>query len=107
MIAPQILALSAVLSLGWGVCLIAAVLDYRDVRTGKNEYRRRRQDVVAAFTRVIILACLWLLTSAYVVRTALVLAGFGTDVVGITLFFTLVGSNVLGCLWTLLSLRHD
>lgn len=107
MIAPQILAISAFLSLTWGGYLAFTVVDYLATRHRQHTATRRRGDVVAAFRRMVVAFCLWMICFAYVFRTVIVLAGFGDAAAGQISFFALLGTNVVGSIFALVSLRYD
>lgn len=104
MIAPQILILVSFLSLTWGLYLAAAVADYVRLRRGKD---RRRGEGVRALRRVIVAFCLFMLPFSFFLRTGVVLAGFGDAVGGQIVFFSFAGTNVLGSILCLASLRYD
>lgn len=107
MIAPHILVISIFLSITWGGYLLYTVQDYLRVRGRRSADPRRRGDVVTAFRRMVVAFCLWLICAAYVFRTACVLVGLGDAVAGQVVFFSLIGSNVAGSLFALISLRYD
>lgn len=107
MIAPHIALISAFLSVTWGAYFIYTIKDYLVIRTKNGEGRRRGGDAVAALRRTIVAFCLWSFCFSFLFRTAMVLLGFGEDVVGQVVFFTLVGTNVLGSVFALVSLKYD
>lgn len=104
MIAPHVLAISLILSLAWGTHLIDAVHDYIAVRAPTN---RRRSEVIKEFRQVIAATCLFSFGVAYVFRTAIVLAGFGDVVAGQIVFFALIGVNVPGAAFLIISRKFD
>jgi len=104
MIAPQILVVASVLSLTWGIFLVASVRDYR---TLLRRQTRRRSEVIVAFRRVLVTFCLWLICFSYVFRTGVVLAGMGEEAAAQITFFALLGSNVVGSIYAIISLRYD
>ena len=103
-IAPHIFLMSAFLSLVWGVYLVATALDYRAIARSKT---RTRADVVRAMRRLVLAFCIWSVAFAYVFRTTMVLIGFSEDVIGQVVFFALLGTNVVGSLFAIISLRYD
>ena len=116
-IAPHILVLALFLSVTWGIYLIYTVNDYRMVKTRRVvstkqgfeplDGERRRGELVAAFRRMLVALCVWSLPFSFVIRTSMVLAGFGDDLIGQIVFFALVGPNVVGSIFAVVSLRFD
>jgi hypothetical protein len=107
-VTPQVFGLTLFLTLAWGVYLVAAIREYRAVRFGPSRIvLTRQQELVRAFRRVIVDLCVFMLPAAFVLRTGLVLLGFGNDVIGAVLFFALVGPNVVGSIFAVASLRYD
>lgn len=104
MIAPQIFVLSLVLSIAWGTNLLDAIHDYQAVH---RRPLRSRLELAKALRTLVGAICLFSLGFAYVLRTGMVLAGFGELVVGQVLFFALVGVNLPGALFVILSRRYD
>jgi uncharacterized membrane protein len=104
MITPQIFALTAFLTVTWGINMVIAASEYRIARATPD---RRRADVVRALRRCVASICLFMLPFSFMIRTALVLAGFGNDVIGMVVFFALAGTNVVGSLFVMISLRYD
>jgi len=102
-ITPQILFISTFLSLTWGIFLVASVMDYR----GTLVQQHSRRDVVIGFRRMLVAFCIWLICFAYVFRTICVLAGVGEGVAGQITFFALLGTNVVGSLFAVISLKYD
>jgi hypothetical protein len=116
-IAPHIFALAVFLSVTWGIYLVYTVLDYRRVLREVTTQRpvppdfssapRRRGEILAALRRMIVAWCQWLFVFSFVFRTAMVLLGLDNQTVGLVIFFALAGSNVLGSLYVVISLRYD
>lgn len=104
MITPQTLVLTIFLTVAWGAYFFAAVRDYRVRSVAKD---RRRGEAVRALRRVVVSFCLLMLPLSVAFRSTLVLAGFGNDVAGGVVFFSLAGTNVVGSLFCLFSLRYD
>ena len=104
MIAPHILVLSSFLSIMWGIYLANTVADYVRIRTVEG---RRRGDTVTALTRVVVAICVFSLPFSFVFRTACVLLGMGDDTAAQITFFALVGPNVVGSIFAVVSLRFD
>lgn len=104
-IAPHILALAVFLSVMWGLYLAYTIYDYRQAKTRPVE--RRKGDVVAALRRMLVAFCVFSLPFSLVVRTALVLAGFGNDLIGQIVFFSLVGPNVVGSIFAVVTTIED
>lgn len=98
-IAPHILGLALFLSVMWGIFFIHTVQDYRRADG--------RKETVIAFRRMIVAVCVWLLPVSFVFRTACVLLGVGDDVVGQIAFFAMVGPNVVGSIFAVVSLKYD
>lgn len=103
-IAWHIFAISSFLSVTWGVYLIGMICEYRNIKRGTD---RRRGNIVVALRKVVVAFCLWTFVFSFVFRTAMVIAGFGEDVAGQIVFFTLVGTNVVGSMFAVISMRYD
>ncbi len=101
-ISPQIFILAAILTLLWGTYFLYTLGEWRRINRAKV-----RADVLAAFRRVVVAWCAFILPCSVLVRTALVLAGVGDAVIGQILFFSLAGSNLVGGLFAVISLRYD
>lgn len=106
-IAPQILVLSLVLSIIWGIVLISAIRDYRRTVVKRRGGDRRGGDLVSALRWFFAVLCVFSINSAYLLRTSLVLAGFGSDTAGQVVFFALLSTDIVGGLFALISLRYD
>ena len=104
MIAPQVFILTAFLTLTWGTYFAAALLDYVRYRASKD---RRRGEGVRALRRVVIAFCVLMLPLSFFFRTGLVLAGLENGIAGQLVFFSLAGTNVLGSIFCIASLRYD
>lgn len=104
MIAPQLLVLTLYLTLAWGFYLGAAVLDYRAHRA---QVDRRRGEGVRALRRVVVAFCLFMLPFSFFLRTGMVLAGVADISAAQIVFFALLGTNVSGSLFCIVSLRYD
>lgn len=98
-IAPHILGLALFLSVMWGIFLAYTINEYRGARG--------RKEIVVGFRRMIVALCVFLLPFSLVFRTTCVLLGLGDDVIGQIAFFALVGPNVVGCIFAVVSLRYD
>lgn len=98
----QILALALFLSLTWGAYLVYTIRDWHTIRAKRNQ-----REIIRAFRRMVVAMCLWLLPFSLLFRTTMVQLGLGADVVGQIVFFSLVGTNVLGSLFAVVSLRYD
>lgn len=96
MIAPHILVLTAWFSIAWGIYLLFTIHDFR-----------RRADRVVSLRQVVVAFCLWSICFSLFFRTGMVLLGFGEVTAGQVTFFTLIGTNVMGSLFVLASLRRD
>lgn len=114
MIAPHILLLSSFLTIMWGIYLIFTIKDYRRVRllrvskeAADNALYRRKGDTVAAFRRMIVAFCVFTLPASFVFRTACVLLGVGDETTAQITFFALVGPNVVGSIFAVVSLAFD
>lgn len=99
--------ISLFLSITWGAGLLYSVHEYRQVLTLRRKGERRGGDVVAAFRRVLVLWCLWLIVASVLFRSAFLALGFGETTSATILYFALIGSNVVGSLFFLVSLRYD
>lgn len=101
MIATHIFILGLFLSVMWGIYFVYTVLDYRASR-GKGY-----KVLVAAFRRLIVALCVFLLPFSLMFRTACVLLGVADEITSQIIFFALVGPNVVGCIFVVVSLRYD
>jgi len=116
-IAPHIFLLAAFLSVTWGIYLVYTIREYRRVLHEVTTQRpvppdfssapRRKGEILAALRKMIVAWCQWLFVFSFVFRTGMVLLGLDDQVVGLVIFFTLAGSNVLGSLYVVISLRYD
>lgn len=97
MIAPAILVLSAIFSAIWAVSLYRAAQDYREARRDKLAPLGR------SMRQLVLVFCAASTALAYLVRTTLVMAGFGADVAGQVLFYALLGTNLVGGLFCAVS----
>ena len=102
MIAPHILAISAFLSVMWGIYLAYTVQDYR-LAKGSHV----RPEIVRAFRRMLVVLCLWSICFAYVFRTLCVIVGLGDAWAGQVAFFAILGLNVPSSIFTVISFRFD
>lgn len=100
----QILAVSLFLSLTWGVYLLGTIREYTIVR---NEKFRRREDIVVALRRFVVALCVWLFVSSYAFRVGSVFFGVQDEVATLIVFFALLGSNVVGSIFAVISLWLD
>ncbi len=100
----QILTISVSLSFLWGVYLAGTIHEYLQVR---NVPFRRRQDVVVALRRFIVALCVWLFVFSYAFRIICIALGVGDEVVAQVIFFALLGSNVVGSIFAIISLWLD
>lgn len=104
MITWHILILSLGLGFAFGWHFIDTVNDWRYVR---NHGTRRKKDLGDAFRAMIAALCLLSFCVAYVLRTATVILGFGDTVAGQVVFFTIIGVNVTGGLFMVVSRKFD
>lgn len=104
MIAPHILLLSLLLGVAFGWHFLDTVSDWRYVRAHGT---RRKKDLGDAFRSMIAALCLLSFCVAYVIRTALVLLGAGDTVAGQVVFFTILGVNIPGGLFMVVSRKFD
>jgi hypothetical protein len=102
--APQILAISLFLSVTWGIYLAGTLSLYWKIHAQRP---RRRQDVVVALRRFIVALCAWLFVFSFVFRTFCVVIGIGDEIAVQIVFFTLLGTNVVGSLFAIVSLWYD
>ena len=105
MIAPQVLAITSFLSIMWGIYLFSTIQEYNTARTARTN--RRRGDTISAFRRMVVAFCLWLICFSYVFRTFMVLIGLGDIVTSQVMFFALLGTNIPGSIFAVISLRLD
>lgn len=101
---PQVLAISAFLSVTWGLYLIGTLISYARIRT---ESRRRRADRVIALRRFTVAFCIWLFCFSFAFRQITLLLGIDEELVVSLVFFSLVGTNVVGSIFALISLKYD
>lgn len=87
MIAPHILAISIVMSLLWGRYLVTKAAGY----TYHHDAR--------SLTEVLVAIVPFAISSAYLVRTATVLLGFGDGLAGQLSFFALLAPTILVGIW--------
>lgn len=104
MITFQTFVIAAALVITWGLYFVYTVIDYAKLSRSPT---RRRGDLVAAFRRMVVALCVWMLPFGVLVRTALVMVGFGNETAAQVLFFALVGTNVPGSIFVVVSLRFD
>lgn len=100
----QILALSLFLSTTWGIYLIGTIREYLIVRGRKF---RRREDLVIALRRFVVALCVWLFVFSYAFRVGSVFFGVQDEVAALIVFFALLGSNVVGSIFAVISLWLD
>jgi hypothetical protein len=101
-IAPHILVISILGSIIWGWHTKNAAIDYRQYRTRADRQAPRLAD---KFRDLICAVCLLSIFMAYVVRTAFVLAGAGEVAAGQIAFFTIMGVNIPGGIFVVVSKR--
>src|SRR5258708_5078978 len=104
MIAINILLISGFLSITWGIYLVSTIREYMALRVQKQVSRR---EIVIAFRRIVTISCLWFICFAYVFRTFLVLIGLGDVLTGQITFYALLGTNISGSIFAIVSLRYD
>lgn len=97
----QILAITGFLSVTWGIYAVYTIKDYLRFR-GQG-----RGTTVTYLRRVIVAFCLWLFVFSFFFRIVSVYFGVSDDVAGQVTFFSLLGSNVLGSLFAVVSLLFD
>ena len=100
----EVFGLCFFLAVTWGIYGLWAIREWRKVQGNKAS---RRGDYIAAFRRLIIALNLWLLPFSFLVRTGEVILGIGDNVIAQVLFFALTGTNVVGSLFAVVSLRYD
>lgn len=115
MIAWHILVLSTFLSLVWGWHLKDTSRDWLEARAARPvaadpalrrvELVHIRRELGDALRNLVAAICLLSISVAYVFRTAVVLAGLGEAFAGQVVFFALVGVNVTGALFVVVSRR--
>lgn len=103
-VTPQIFVLVLYLTVMWGFYFLVAV---REWIRGPQPTRTEPQEKVRAFRRVIVSFCLFMLPGSFLLRTGLVILGVGEAQVGVILFFTLAGTNIVGSTYAVYSLRYD
>jgi hypothetical protein len=103
-ITVQTFLIAAALVVTWGFYFGYTVIDYVKTSRGPN---RRKGDLVASFRKMVVALCVWMLPLGVLTRTALVLAGFGDETAAQVLFFALVGTNIPGSIFVVVSLRFD
>lgn len=102
MIAPQILVLSVFFSVVWGWFAADTINDWRKIRFSGT---RRKGELADAFRTMLCAISLESICAAYVLRTALVVAGLGDAVAGQVVFFTLLGVNIPAAIFVVVSRR--
>ncbi len=102
--APQILFIATVLTVLWGVYLLGTIRLYVQA---KNKHDRRMQDLVIALRRVVVAFCAWLFPFSFVFRTLCVILGVEDVVIGQIIFYSLLGANVTGSIYAIVSLWYD
>lgn len=108
MITGQVLGLTAFLTMMWGIYFVAALREYLLVRSARTVLiLTPRQQAIRAFRRVVVDFCVFALPLSVAIRTAGIVLGIGTDVVGGVVFFMLVTPNVIGSIFCVASLRYD
>lgn len=100
----QILLITGFLSVTWGIYLLGTIHEYRKTRGLRY---RRRQDLVVALRRFIVALCVWLFVFSFCFRIISVYLGMDDDLAAQIVFFSLLGSNVVGSLFAVISLRYD
>lgn len=103
-IAPHILVLSIVFSIGWGWYLVDEINSWLMIRISPT---RTKAQVGEAFRSLIAAICLESVCLAYVVRTGFVLAGAGDEAAGQLVFFILLGINMPGFIFAVASRKLD
>ena len=99
----QTFLLATTLALLWGIYFFFTVREWFQVR----QRVRARGDMISAFRRMLVAWCVFILPFSVTVRTALVIMGFGDAIIGQIIFFTLAGSNLIGAIFAVVSLRLD
>lgn len=103
-IQKQILMISLFLSTTWGIYLFGTIREYLIIRESPM---RRRQDVVVALRRFVIALCIWLFVFSYAFRVVSIGLGVEESTVSVITFFALLGSNVVGSIFSIVSLWLD
>ena len=100
----QILIITTFLSITWGIYLAGSIREYMRMRATAV---RRRTDMIVALRRVIVALCLWLFVFSFCFRIICVIVGVDDDVAAQIVFFSLLGSNVAGSIFAVVSLWYD
>lgn len=101
----QILLLAGVLTALWGVYFVWTVTEWAGVMAVRKA--KTRGEVVVSFRRMVTAWCLFVLPASVVVRLVLVEMGYGDAIIGQVAFFALAGSNLVGAVFAVVSLRLD
>ena len=96
--------LSVFLSCTWGSYFAWTIHDYAKTK-GKSD--RHQGDVVAALRRAVVAGDLWMMVFSYAFRTLSVQMGVGNEEVAQIIFFALVGTNIVGSLFAILSIAFQ
>ena len=102
-ITPQLLLLTLFLTITWGVYFAHTILELTQQARPTSSVGVR----ISNYRRLVVALCLFLLPLSFFIRTGMVFVGFGNDVAGQVVFFTLAGSNVLGSVFVDISLLFD
>lgn len=100
----QIFLITGFLSVTWGIYLVGTVREYVKIR---STIIRRRQDLVVALRRVVVAICVWLFVFSFCFRIICTYFGVNDEISAQLVFFSLLGSNVVGSLFAVVSLRYD
>lgn len=101
---PTVLAISSFLSVTWGIYLIGTLVSYARI---KSTERRRRSDRVVALRRFTVAFCIWLFCFSFAFRQVMLLLGVESDIIPSLIFFSLTGTNVVGSIFAMISLKYD
>lgn len=104
MIAPHLLILSIIFSIGWGWHLVDEIHDWRELRVSPT---RTKAQVGSSLRSLLAAFCLESLCLAYLIRTGAVVAGFGDVVAAQIVVFAVLGINIPGFLFAIISRKLD
>lgn len=103
-VTAQIFALAVILTLVWGWHLFDTVNDYRSLRVNPDRTKRQMGD---SFRSLIAAACLWSICVGTGLRTGIILLGFGDALGGQVAFFAIMGINIPGGIFAIVSRKLD
>jgi hypothetical protein len=103
-ISPHILVLSAIFGVIWGWHVVDELNDWRDLRRSPD---KTKMEVGHTFRALICAVCLESICLAYVFRTTCIMIGLGENIAAQVAFFTILGVNLPGGIFTVVSRRLD